>query len=77
MIVLDASVAIKAYLEETGTEAATELLTGPGQLLAPELIRLEVVRALCRRVQSGELEPGEAEDRCQQWFGELNGASSC
>jgi predicted nucleic acid-binding protein len=72
MMVLDASVAVKAYLEETRAEAATELLAGPGQLLAPELIRIEVAAAFCRRVQSGELEPAEAEDRCQHWFMELN-----
>jgi len=72
MIVLDASVAVKPYLEEAGTEAATELLTGPTKLLAPELIRLEVAGALCRRVRKEELEPGEAEVRCQHWLTELD-----
>jgi predicted nucleic acid-binding protein len=72
MMVLDASVAVKAYLEETGAEAATELLAGPAKLLAPELIRMEVAGALCRRVRRGELEPGEAEDRCQHWLAELD-----
>lgn len=71
MIVLDANVAVKIYLEEAGSEAATELLSGPTKLLAPELIRLEVAGALCRRVRRGELEPGEAEDRCRHWMGEL------
>jgi predicted nucleic acid-binding protein len=71
MNVLDASVAVKAYLEETGAEAATELLAGPAKLLAPELIRLEVAGALCRRVRRGELEAGEAEDRCQHWLAAL------
>jgi predicted nucleic acid-binding protein len=68
MMVLDASVAVKPYLEEAGAEAATELLTGPGKLLAPELIRLEVAGAICRRVRRGELEAGEAETRCQHWL---------
>jgi predicted nucleic acid-binding protein len=72
MMVLDANVAVKAYLEETGSEAATELLAGPTKLLAPELIRTEVARALCRRVRMGELEAGEAEDRCLHWLGELD-----
>ena len=72
MIVLDASVAVKTYLEETGAEAATELLAGPTKLLAPELIRLEVAGALCRRVRRGELEPGEAEIRCRHWLAELD-----
>ncbi len=72
MMVLDASVAVKPYLEEAGAEAATELLAGPGKLLAPELIRLEVASALCRRVRRGELEAGEAELRCQHWLAELD-----
>jgi predicted nucleic acid-binding protein len=72
MIVLDASVAAKAYLEEVGAEAATELLAGPTKLLAPELIRMEVAGALCRRVRMSELEPGEAEVRCQHWLTELD-----
>jgi predicted nucleic acid-binding protein len=72
MIVVDASVAIKPYLEEAGADAATELLTGTAKLLAPELIRLEVPGAICRRVRKGELEPGEAEVRSQHWLKELD-----
>jgi predicted nucleic acid-binding protein len=72
MMVLDASVVVKTYLEEAGAEAATELLAEPIKLLAPELIRLEVAGALCRRVRKGELEPREAEDRCQHWLTELD-----
>lgn len=72
MMVLDASVVVKTYLEEAGTEQATELLVGPVKLLAPELIRLEVAGALCRRVRRGELEAGEAEERCQHWRAELD-----
>ena len=72
MMVLDASVAVKSYLQEAGTEAAIELLTGTAKLLAPELIRLEVAGALCRRVRKGELEAGEAEERCRHWLSELD-----
>jgi predicted nucleic acid-binding protein len=72
MIVLDASVAVKPYLEEAGAEAATELLAGTEKLLAPELIRLEVAGALCRRVRRGELDAGEAELRCQHWRSQLD-----
>src|SRR5271157_1871047 len=72
MMVVDASVAVKVYLEEAGAEAATELLAGTTRLLAPELIRLEVAGAMCRRVRKGELEPGEAESRCQHWFAVLD-----
>jgi predicted nucleic acid-binding protein len=49
MIVIDASVAVKPYLEEPGADAATELLVGTERLLAPELIQTEVAGALCRR----------------------------
>jgi predicted nucleic acid-binding protein len=72
MIVLDANVAVKTYLEEAGADAATELLAGPTKLLAPELIRLEVAGALCRRVRNGELNASEAETRCQHWLSELH-----
>lgn len=72
-VVVDASVAVKAYLEEPGAEAATELLAGPTRLLAPELIRLEVAGALCRRVRLRELAAGEAEDRCRHWLAALDG----
>jgi predicted nucleic acid-binding protein len=72
MIVLDASVAAKTYLEEAGADAATELLAGPVKLLAPELIRMEVAGALCRRVRMGELDASEAEIRCQHWLAELD-----
>src|SRR5262249_25138187 len=72
MIVLDANVAVKTYLEEAGAESATELLTGPTKLLAPELIRVEVAGALCRPVRQGGLQPGEAGDRCRHWLAELD-----
>src|SRR5258707_10397947 len=72
MMVLDANVAVKPYLEEAGADAATELLAGPMKLMAPELIRLEVAGALCRRVRNGELDSGDAEARCQHWLSELH-----
>jgi predicted nucleic acid-binding protein len=72
MIVLDASVAVKPYLEERGAEEATELLAGPAKLLGPELIRLEVAGALCRRVRNKELDADDAETRCQHWLAELD-----
>jgi predicted nucleic acid-binding protein len=72
MIVVDANVAVKAYIEEAGSEAASELLTGTTRLLGPELIRVEVAGAICRRVRRRELEPAEAEARCQHWLAELD-----
>ena len=60
MIVLDASVAVKAYMEEVGSDEAAAVLTCDKKFLAPELIRVEVCSALCRRVRRGELEAEEA-----------------
>ncbi len=37
MIVLDANVVVKTYMVEAGSDAATELLSGPSRLLAPNL----------------------------------------
>lgn len=71
MIVIDANVAVKWYIPERGTEAALELLSGPSQLLAPELIRLEVLAAISRRVRSGESTADEARSRCENWFRHL------
>lgn len=72
MIVLDASVAVKAYLEEAGSDEATAVLTGHERLLAPELIRMEVAAALCRRVRRNELAADEARQRCEHWFSSLS-----
>jgi predicted nucleic acid-binding protein len=71
MIVLDANVAVKAYVEEAGSEAATDLLAGTDRLLAPELIRVEVAGALCRQVRLGQLEAMDAESLCGDWLGDL------
>jgi len=71
MIVLDASVAAKAYLEEAGSDEAIALVTGEQRLLAPELIRVEVAAALCRRARKGELADDEAKLRCEHWLARL------
>ncbi len=64
---VDASVAVKAYLREVGSDAAIALLTGPEPLVAPELVRWEVLGAIIRRVRTGELEADDARVRCQLW----------
>jgi predicted nucleic acid-binding protein len=71
MIVLDASVAVKAYLTEDGTEEATALMVEKTQLFAPELIRVEVTAALCRRVRLGQLDPVDAQVRIDHWLARL------
>lgn len=71
MIVLDASVAVKAYLDEVGSDEAIALLTGEQPLHGPELIRVEVASALCRRVRRGELAAEDAAALCDHWFARL------
>ena len=72
MIVLDACVAAKWLLPESGSPAALALQEGPEQLLAPALIRLEVAAAITRRVRAEKekdrLRPEEAVERCGKWF---------
>jgi predicted nucleic acid-binding protein len=67
VIVVDANVAAKWYLPEAGSEAALELMAGPNPLVAPDLIRLEVLSALTRRVRTHEATVAEAESRCHDW----------
>jgi predicted nucleic acid-binding protein len=49
MIVLDASVAVKWYIKEKGSDEADKLLAGEQRPVAPELIRAEVIGALCNQ----------------------------
>lgn len=72
MIVLDASVAAKVYIDEPGSDEAIALLTGREKLLAPALIRIEVAAALLRRVRKGELAAAEAQLRCRHWLDRLH-----
>lgn len=71
MIVLDASVVAKAYVPERGTDAAIELMTGGDRLAGPELVRLEVLSAITRRVRRGEATATEAKALCQRWLNHL------
>jgi predicted nucleic acid-binding protein len=73
MIVLDASVVVKAYLEEAASDEAIAILAGQSKLLAPELIRVEVAAALCRRSRKGELAAEDAKVRCAHWLDRLHG----
>jgi len=71
VIVIDANVAAKWYLPEAGTDAALELFSGPSRLFAPDLIRLEVLAALTRRVRNGEATVEETSSRCADWLRHL------
>ena len=50
MIVIDATVAIKWYIKEEGTDEADNLLTGEQELVAPELIRTEVIAVIRKQI---------------------------
>jgi predicted nucleic acid-binding protein len=73
VIVIDAKVAAKWLLPEDGSSAAIDLQEGPDQLLAPELIRLEVCAAITRRVRDPKtpIPADAAEQRCRIWLGLL------
>jgi predicted nucleic acid-binding protein len=72
MIVVDANVAAKWYLPEADSAAAVALQEGQDQLVAPELIRLEVAASITRRVwaekKEERLAPDLALSRCAKWF---------
>ncbi len=72
MIAIDANVAAKWYLPETGSTQALALLSTPDQLIAPSLIKLEVCAAITRRVRNKELTPAEAREHCEEWFLDLH-----
>jgi predicted nucleic acid-binding protein len=49
MIVVDASLAVKLYLEESGTEPAFALIEAEaGNISAPDMLAVEVASALVR-----------------------------
>jgi len=51
--VVDASVALKWFIQEDGSAEASALLTGPHTLIAPDLIIAEVANAGWKAVRSG------------------------
>src|SRR5579871_3022186 len=71
MIVVDASVAAKWYLNEPGSEAAALLLEGDQPLFAPALIRIEVASAITRPFREGKLSEQRAREACELWLNDL------
>ncbi len=74
MLVVDASVALKWFVEEEGSEDATELLVTGGLLIAPDLIVAEVCNAAWKAVMSGTMAPEQqdhAASRLPAIFDEL------
>ncbi|HEX2556154.1 MAG TPA: type II toxin-antitoxin system VapC family toxin [Microvirga sp.] len=62
-LVLDASVAVKWYVNEAGTERALALLDDPRlELFAADIFRIEVVNALLRQLKVGQISDSAFED---------------
>lgn len=59
MVVIDASIAAKWYLLESGREAARVLLLSGEPLIAPELIIAEVMNVLWKKVRIGQIAPNQ------------------
>lgn len=55
MLVVDASVAVKWFVEEPGTADAMGLLSGPDAVIAPELVVAEVVNVVWKHLMRGDL----------------------
>jgi predicted nucleic acid-binding protein len=68
MLVVDASVGVKWFLPEAGSDEAADLLRGTQQLFAPRLIRLEVLSAITRQHRLGNLKEDKARRACEAWY---------
>ena len=71
MIVVDASIAAKWYLNEPGSDEAAALLTSTSVLIAPALVRIEVNGAILRRYREGLLSLERAKEACDLWEADL------
>lgn len=60
-LVIDASVAVKWYIPETGSEAAQRLLDGEVKLFGPDLLFAEMAQTVWKREQRGEWPAGSGE----------------
>jgi predicted nucleic acid-binding protein len=59
-LIVDASVAIKWFIDEPGSDLARRLWRGEPDLLAPDLIVPEVCNAAWRKVRLGQSDPMQA-----------------
>jgi predicted nucleic acid-binding protein len=65
-VVVDASVAIKWFIDEPGSEVARRLWGDEPDLLAPDLLVPEVCNAAWRKVRLGESHPTQAKQIAQR-----------
>jgi predicted nucleic acid-binding protein len=73
-VVLDASVAIKIFIDEEGSERARMLAASGAQFAAPEFVLAEIASVLLKRLGRGEITRPYAEaalERAQTLFDEL------
>jgi predicted nucleic acid-binding protein len=61
-LIVDASVAIKWFIDEPGSDLARRLWRDEPELVAPDLIIPEVCNAAWRKVRLGQSEPAQARE---------------
>lgn len=71
MIVVDANVSLKWFVPEAGMSEAMSVLRSGRKLVAPAIIKEEVISGLIRRVRREELSAGEAREGVAEWLQEL------
>ncbi|MBU0725379.1 MAG: type II toxin-antitoxin system VapC family toxin [Alphaproteobacteria bacterium] len=67
MLVIDASVAVKALLLEPGSDRATALLASEADLAAPSIILAEVLAAITRAHRADRIGAGLAREIAGNW----------
>jgi hypothetical protein len=67
MLVVDASVAVKWFLNEPDSRQALGLFGQPYKLVAPPLIRVEVLAAIAKRVRMGQISIEDAAGQMDRW----------
>lgn len=72
MIIIDASIAVKWFLPEGLSQAATGLLTCNKKLLAPSILLNEVTSAIAKASRLERVKPEEAMDMITRWVGMLD-----
>lgn len=59
--VVDASIAVKWVIPEVLSDRADRLRAGHDEMLAPDLLLVEVTNALWKKTAGGEISPAEAD----------------
>jgi predicted nucleic acid-binding protein len=62
MLVVDASVAVKWFIQEPETAEARRLIADPHPLIAPDLVVPEVLNVVWRRLIRGDVDPDQVAD---------------